>query len=196
MRIGVLGGTFDPPHAGHLALARAAQKALGLEEVIFLPAFRNPLKKERMVPAKDRLEMVRRAISGESGFAVADIEVRRGGPSYAYDTMQELNHVQPAEYWFILGADALKDFEQWKQPEKLLKLTRLGVVTRGHLARDQVLAGLPEYARPSIDWIDMPPVDISATELRQRISSGRAVSQWLKPEVERYILEKKLYRSS
>src|SRR3954471_14443433 len=107
MRIGILGGTFDPPHSAHLALAHKALDELRLDEVMFLPVNRNPLKKIKMSPAKDRLEMVKLAIRDEPNFSVSDIEIARGGPSYAIDTMNELTYARPAEYWFILGSDAL-----------------------------------------------------------------------------------------
>jgi nicotinate-nucleotide adenylyltransferase len=194
MRIGILGGTFDPPHSAHLALAHKALDELRLDEVMFLPVNRNPLKKIKMSPAKDRLEMVKLAIRDEPNFSVSDIEIARGGPSYAIDTMNELTYARPAEYWFILGSDALRSIAQWKQPEKLLRLTRLAVAPRSRAAKDQLLASLPPFVPSLIDWLDMPPMDISATELRQRMQSARPVAQWIKPEVAKYIEDKRLYR--
>src|ERR1041384_5745403 len=102
MKIGILGGTFDPPHNGHLAFAEAAVQTLELDEVLFIPANRNPLKPEkRQASAKDRLEMVRLMVEGKPQMAVSDIEIRRGGPSYAVETLDELHFVSPAEYWFL-----------------------------------------------------------------------------------------------
>src|SRR5438045_2029390 len=117
MRIGILGGTFDPPHLGHLALANAAREHLKLDEVIFMPASRNPIKKGTQTPPKQRLEMVKRTVEGHPGLAYSDLEITRGGPSYAVDTLTELSFAKPAEYWFLVGADALKDLPTWKQPE-------------------------------------------------------------------------------
>src|ERR1700722_59500 len=108
MRIGVLGGTFDPPHLGHLALARAALRQLELDEVLFLPANRNPLKTGKGgTPAKHRLAMIDLMLKNEPTMAYSDMEITRGGPSYAVDTLNELHAVRPAEYWFLMGADSL-----------------------------------------------------------------------------------------
>jgi len=114
MRIGILGGTFDPPHIGHLELARAAIDALKLDEVLFLPAHRNPLKRAKSSPAKQRLEMVQRMVADEPKMAVSDIETSRGGPSYMVETLMELQMVKPGDYWVLLGADAMKTFDEWK----------------------------------------------------------------------------------
>src|SRR5256885_8479665 len=187
MRIGILGGTFDPPHAAHLAIAHQALRDLRLDEVMFLPVNRNPLKKEKTSSPRDRLEMVRLAIQDQPNFSVSDIEIARGGPSFAIDTLNELTYTRPAEYWFILGSDALRSIDQWKQPERLLRFTRLGAVQRGGTARDPLVASLPPYVPALIDWINMPPMDISATELRQRMQSGQPVAQWIKTEVAKLI---------
>lgn len=195
MRIGVLGGTFDPPHLGHLALAKAALDHLRLDEVMFLPVHRNPLKTGRQTSGKDRLEMVKAAIMGEPHFSVSDIEIVRGGKSYAVDTLSELNFVQPAEYWFLVGSDALADFTGWKQPEKLVRLCRLGVALRGGQDKSQMMAKLPDYARRAIDWVDMSPQDISATELRLRMEAKRPARQWLPKGVLEYIDKHHLYGS-
>ena len=196
MRIGVLGGTFDPPHEGHLALARAAADALNLDEVIFLPTHRNPLKKDaKQTGAKKRMEMVRLATKNEPAFAVSDIEVERKGLSYAVDTMRQLQMVRPGDYWFILGADALKDFKKWKQPEKLLKLARLAVAVRPPETFQDAISRIPEQFRARIDAVPMPPVEISSTEIRERISGKRPVSQWVPRDVLQYIEENRLYRS-
>jgi len=195
MRIGVLGGTFDPPHEGHLALARAAADALNLDEVIFLPTHRNPLKKDaKQTGAKKRMEMVRLATKNEPAFAVSDIEVERKGLSYAVDTMRQLQMVRPGDYWFILGADALKDFKKWKQPEKLLKLARLAVAVRPPETFQDAISRIPEQFRARIDAVPMPPVEISSTEIRERISGKRPVSQWVPRDVLQYIEENRLYR--
>jgi nicotinate-nucleotide adenylyltransferase len=194
MKIGVLGGTFDPPHNGHIALAEAAFEALGLDEVMFLPAQRNPLKTGKQTPSNERLEMVRIAISGHPNLSVSDLELVRGGKSYALDTMLELTYARPAEYWFILGTDALKTITSWKQPEKLVKLCRLGVALRSAENREQLIASLPAYVAPALDWVPMTPVATSSSELRQRVMLDRPVGQWVDPAVIRFIQEKKLYR--
>lgn len=196
MRIGVFGGTFDPPHTGHLELARAALEHLQLDEVIFMPANRNPLKRRHdTAPPKHRLEMIRRLIEGEAQFGVSDQEITRGGPSYTVDTMSELQMAQPGEYWFLLGADSLKGLKDWKQPERLLRMCRLGVVMRPPQTEALVLGRLPDEVRAKVDLIPMKPMDISATELRERIAKGKPTAPWLAPAVLQYINANGLYRS-
>jgi nicotinate-nucleotide adenylyltransferase len=196
MRIGILGGTFDPPHIGHLEFARAAIEKLGLDEVIFLPAHRNPLKKTRSSPAKARLEMVERMISGEAKMAVSDVEISRGGPSYMVETLMELQMVRPGDYWLLLGADALRGFGEWKNPHKIVKLCRLGVALRPPLTETDVMARVLPEIKPSIDLVPMKPVDISSTELRDRLG-GRPglVAPFLSAGVLQYIKQNRLYGS-
>jgi len=139
MRIGILGGTFDPPHAGHIALAEAAVAQLELDEVIFVPASRNPLKEVRSSHPKDRLEMTRRAISRFEKFCVSDIEIARGGKSYTIETLTELQIAHPGEYWIIMGTDALREFPRWKTPDKILLKARLSVALRAPQKREEIL---------------------------------------------------------
>jgi nicotinate-nucleotide adenylyltransferase len=193
MRIGILGGTFDPPHIGHLTLARTAKEELGLDEVIFMPVNRNPLKKGKSTPAKHRLEMVQRAIADEPGLAMSDIEITRGGLSYAVDTLTELTFAQPGDYWFLVGADALKGLPQWKQPERLLRLARFGVAVRPPIIEADVMARLPEEVKKRIDIVKMSALDVSSTDVRDLISAGKPVGSWVKPTVLQYIRENRLY---
>lgn len=196
MRIGVFGGSFDPPHSGHLALARAAREQLGLDEVILLPANQNPLKSSRSnASAKHRLAMVQRLVKGEPGLAVSDMEITRGGVSYTVDTIGELQMVQPADYWFLMGADALKGLPQWKNPARLLRLCRLGVAVRPPMTEGDVLARVPPDLRAKVDLIKMAPMDVSSTDIRTRLAKGQNASPWLAPEVLRYIGENGLYKA-
>jgi nicotinate-nucleotide adenylyltransferase len=196
MRIGVIGGTFDPPHLGHLALAQTAREQLELDEVLFMPANRNPLKTRKVqTPSKQRLEMVQRMIADKEGLAVSDLEITRGGPSFTVDTITELKMANPADYWFLLGADAMKGLPDWKQPERLLKLCRLGVAVRPPTTESDVIMRLPADIRERVDIIKMKPIDVSATEVRDRVSKGQSVAHWVPPEVLQYIRENKLYRS-
>lgn len=195
MRIGVFGGTFDPPHSGHLALAQAALEHLDLDEVLFMPVNRNPLKRRGdLSPGKDRVEMIRLMIQSHPQFAVSNLEITRGGPSYTVDTMTELQMAQPADYWFLLGADAMKGIQDWKQPERLLRLCRLGVVMRPPHTETLVLGRLPQEVRDRVDLIPMKPYDISSTELRDRMSKKKPTAPWLDPAVLQYINANKLYR--
>ena len=196
MRIGVLGGSFDPPHLGHLKFALSALDQLDLEEVMFVPNFRNPLKRKgSQTPAKHRLEMVSRLAAKFATFSVSDIEVRRAGPSYTVETMTELTLVRPGDYWFLLGADAARRLPEWKQPERLIRLCRLGVALRPPLTETQVLARFSAEFKAAVDLVKMEPVDISSTDIRDRIARGTSVAPWVAPEVIDYIQQHKLYRS-
>lgn len=194
MRIGIFGGTFDPPHHGHLAIAKAARVQLELDEVVFVPTNRNPFKSARIAPAKDRMEMVRRAVLAEEGYAISDIEIARGGPSYAYDTISELIYMRPADYWWIMGSDALKEFEKWKNPDKLSRLCRLGVALRPPSTVREVSDRTPDWLRPRVDFIEVAPCEISSTEIRLRIGGNKSVAHLLPSNVLDYIQERKLYR--
>lgn len=196
MRIGVLGGTFDPPHAGHLALAEAAKESLNLDEVLFVPAYRNPLKKgRRQASPKDRLEMVRLMIAGRPEMAVSDLEIVRGGHSFTVDTMDELHYVRPAEYWFILGGDALKKIDTWKQPERLLRLARLGVAYRQPESWEDVRSRLRPEFQERVDPIPMKLVEVSSTDIRNRLVAKKPIGAWLAPAVLQYIRDHKLYEN-
>jgi len=193
LKIGILGGTFDPPHAGHLEFARAALEHLRLDEVILLPAHRNPLKRGRSSPAKDRLEMVRRMVEGEPGLAVSDIEITRGGPSYTVDTLMELEVARPAQYWLLLGTDAVKGFDVWKNPQKILKMCRLGVALRPPAKEAEIMSRATPELAGKIDWVPMKPIDISSTGLRDRIAQGKGLTQFLSAAVIQYIKQNHLY---
>jgi len=197
MRIGVLGGTFDPPHSGHLALAEAAVKQLELDDLLFIPANRNPLKSlKTSTPAKHRMAMIERLIENQPQMACTDMEITRGGPSYTVDTLSELQMVRPGEYWFIMGADALRGLANWKSPARLMKMCRLGVAVRPPLIVADVLVKLPEDFKGKVDIIHMPSLDISSSELRNRLHRGQTVDNRISPEVLQYIHTHKLYRDA
>ena len=195
MRIGIFGGTFDPPHNGHLALARACVNELALDELLFVPAAQNPLKRQgpRAGPT-DRLAMLGLLVAGEDDMGVLDIELQKGGPSYAVDTLSDLQRVQPADYWFLLGADALKALAEWKNPAKLLKQCRLGVVLRPSQADADVITRFGQAYRDRVDLVRMPPVDVSSTELRNRLARGQTIAPYVPQAILAYIDEKELYR--
>ncbi|MHB8635087.1 MAG: nicotinate-nucleotide adenylyltransferase [Fimbriimonadaceae bacterium] len=196
MKIGVLGGTFDPPHFGHLALAQAAVGALELDEVLFVPTSRNPLKQgERTSSGRHRLRMVQALIAGEEKMAACDLEVVRGGLSYAVETMTELTVAQPGDYWFLVGADAASHVEEWKQPQRLLKLCRLGVVVRPPVDEPTLLRRIPKSFHDRIDMIPMTHLAISATDIRDRISGGLPTGRLLPEAVYAYIKQNHLYNA-
>ncbi len=196
MKIGVYGGSFDPPHHGHLAFAHAAIKHLELDEVQFVPNSRNPIKpKPSSASGKHRMEMVRLLIDDLPHLAVCDIEIQKGGNSFTVETMTELTFAQAGEFWFLVGTDALFEIEKWKHPERLLKMCRLGVTLRAPHTESDILARAPEFAKPYIDFIPMDVHDVSSTEIRERIADGRPVAKFLPAPVLGYIEEKKLYKT-
>ncbi len=194
MKIGILGGTFDPPHAGHLALANAALEQLELDEVLFLPANKNPLKSRKVqTPPKHRTGMVEALIREEPRFAYSDMEITRGGPSYTVDTLMELQMARPAEYWLLMGADSLKSLPDWKHPHRIVKMARLGVVVRPPMNALDVLSRVPEEYKERVDIIPMKPIDISSTELRDRLTRHQNVASWIPNDVLKYIYTHRLY---
>jgi nicotinate-nucleotide adenylyltransferase len=195
MKIGILGGTFDPPHVGHLSVARAALKQLELDEILFLPASKNPLKMRAVgTSGKHRLGMVEALIRNEEQMAVSDMELTRGGVSYTVDTLGELHMVQPAEYWFLMGADSLRGLAEWKNPQRLLRLARLAVAVRPPLGEAEVIARIPTEFRERVDMVQMSPIDISSTDLRDRIKRNQNVSAWIPQDVLKYIATYQLYK--
>lgn len=193
----MLGGTFDPPHNAHLALAQAARATLHLDRVVVVPAGDPWRKRDRVVtPASARVEMVRAAVAGHPWISVSTVEVDRDGPSYTAETLAAL--VQPGEeWWFILGADALADMPHWSEPNRILELARLAVARRpdstGPLLTPEVRATLPQI-ESRIDFIQMPQLDISATEIRRRIAASESTDDLLPHPVREVIDRLALYR--
>jgi nicotinate-nucleotide adenylyltransferase len=195
MKIGILGGTFDPPHFGHLALANAALDQLELDEVMFLPANTNPFKQgKRSSPAKVRFEMTQLLVQNAPKMAVSDMEITRGGVSYTIDTIGELQMVQPAEYWIILGADSLKGFESWKNPQRILRAARLAVTARLPIVRSELLRTVPEDFHSRIDIVEMDSMPQSSTEIRDRVQRNLPIQSYTPPLVVDYIKRNKLYK--
>lgn len=191
MRIGILGGTFDPIHEGHLELARAAQKKLRLDQVIFVPAYRHPLEgKDSFVSAsaEDRLEMVRLAVRNEPQFSVSDLEVKRKGISYTVDTLRHLRtqHPKPDELFFITGGDWGKKLDRWKDIETIFRLAHFVVAKRPKFETER----LPQ----EVQFLDFVPLDISSTEIRERIKEKKLV-RMIPEAVLSYIKQKKLYQT-
>ena len=199
MDIGVLGGTFDPIHLGHLTIAEEARLRLGLAEVLFVPAGQPWLKADRPItPVTHRLEMVKRAIAANPYFQLSTTEVDRPGSSYAVDTITILRQQLgvKARLFFLLGWDALAELPQWKEPTKLVQLCRLVAVPRPECSSPDLEAletSIPGITQ-SVVWLDMPPVDISSSDIRQRVAQGQSVRHLVSDQVEQYIKEQKLYR--
>jgi nicotinate-nucleotide adenylyltransferase len=194
--IGILGGTFDPPHLAHLAVAEEAREALGLARVLFVPAGQPWQKADRAVtPGPLRLAMVERAIMGNPFFVADPREVNRPGPSYSVETIAELAAETGAEPWFILSAEALAGLSTWRDPERILALARLCVVPREG-APDAAVAlfrqGHPEAA-DRIAVLDHPRLAISSTLVRDRVRAGRSIRYLVPDAVAAMITEYALY---
>jgi nicotinate-nucleotide adenylyltransferase len=197
-RIGIYGGTFDPIHIGHLAIAEDARHALGLDYVIFIPAARQPLKDDRQgaSPAQ-RLAMVQLACGENPHFVVSDVDLRRPPPSYTLDTLVTLRAESDpaADLVFILGADAARDLPRWHRAAEIIRLVRLAIVGRPgyHLNLATLEADLPGIgARSTI--IDGPRLEVSSSDLRARLTAGRPARYQIPDPVLAYIAEHGLYR--
>jgi nicotinate-nucleotide adenylyltransferase len=182
-RVGIFGGTFDPVHVGHLAIANAALDEFGLDHVYFVPARRSPLKQHAPIAtAEDRLAMLTAAIAGEARFRVSPVELDRKGPSFTVDTLETLRG--EGELFLILGSDAYADFERWHEPARIRGLAAIVVAAR---------PGAPNAPR-GIRVLDSPLMDISSRELRARAARGRSLRYLVPKEALRYIEEHRLYR--
>lgn len=191
MKIGLLGGTFDPPHVGHLILGQLALEQLHLDRVLFIPAGDPWRKAHRTVtPAVHRLAMARLAIGDNQAFAVDDCEVSREGATYTVDTLRLLREQRPGdELFLILGEDALADVPTWKEPSMLPELATIAVAPR----RGTNIPPLP-FDAGGVVRIDMPGIEISSTELREKALRGESLRYFVPDAVEEYIKEYALYR--
>jgi nicotinate-nucleotide adenylyltransferase len=183
MKIGLYGGSFDPIHHGHLILARQAMEQLSLDRIVFIPAFVSPFKQEtKPAPAALRLEMVRAAIDGEAGFECSDIEVLRESPSYSIDTVRKFRAAFPdAEVYYLIGDDNLPLLNKWHDIDRLRELVTFVVLSRDAI---QAPAGMPVINRS---------VDISSTDIRNRIACGRSIRYLLPMSVSLLIDNHGLY---
>ncbi len=199
VRLGVLGGTFDPVHIGHLVLAETARDRLALDKVLFVPAGVPWFKLGReLTPAHHRLEMVRRAVGSKgSHFAVSEIEVARPGPSYTVDTLDELTRSQgeEAELFVVLGTDALNELARWKEPDRVLSLATLVTMARpGHRGvAVRALDAIRQGASATVVEVEGPVVGVSGSDIRERVSRGRSIKYLVPEAVESYIREHGLY---
>jgi len=198
MKIGVLGGTFDPVHMGHLIIAEEVRARLDLAEVLFVPAGQPWLKLNNAIsPAEHRVAMIRLAIADEPSFKLSTTEVERPGPSYTVDTIAELSRQIGAgdKLFFILGWDNLNQLPQWHEPSRLVKLCRLVPVPRVGCPSpdlDSLEAAIPGLSQ-SIIMLDTPQIEISSSEIRDRVARGLSIHQLVPEAVERYIKEHRLY---
>ena len=191
MRIGMLGGSFDPPHVGHLLIAVDACEGLKLDRLVFIPAAIQPLKVGQAgASAVDRLEMVRRLVGDDPRFAVDAIEAERSGLSFSVDTVSAYAERYPdAERFFLVGADVVESFGLWREPDRIARLAQVVVVRRGDDSEVGAAAASHGFRQ-----LETRRIDVSSTEIRARIRAGQSIHGFVPPAVADYIAAKGLYR--
>ncbi|MCX6995656.1 MAG: nicotinate-nucleotide adenylyltransferase [Kiritimatiellaeota bacterium] len=201
MKLGLLGGTFNPVHMGHLILAQDALERFGLDRVLLIPCAQPPHKQApRLAAAAERLAMLRLAVAGDPRFEVSAVELERGAPSYAVDTVRPLRAEQPERrLFFIIGTDALLELHQWHAIGELLELCEFSTMLRPgfpveFLGAERLNLPAPWPERLLHNLFTGHAVDISATDIRQRLAEGRSIRYLVPPAVGQYIFEQGLYR--
>jgi nicotinate-nucleotide adenylyltransferase len=197
MRIGVFGGTFDPVHQAHLILAEQAREQAALDQVWFVPAGRPPHKTHRELTSfAQRAEMLSLALSGNPAFRVDELEKDRAGPSYTADTLDELHRRYPEHEWFLLiGGDALRDLPGWYQPDRIVARATLLVMGRAGSDIGQIEEWQNKLGKQArVQILKAPLMEISSTDLRQRVGEGRSIRYLVPRAIEAYIHDKGLYR--
>lgn len=192
-RLGLFGGTFDPPHLGHLALAEWAREQLRLDRVLFIPAGQPPHKRGRRISsAAARLAMTRLAIRGHSGFGVSTLELESPGASFTVDTLNQVAARHPrARLFLLIGADSLDEFRTWRSPEAILERATLAVAARPGAGRAATRAWA---RRQGVVWLGNPGLEVSSSLVRERARAGRSVRYLVSDPVARYITRHRLYR--
>lgn len=193
-RLGILGGTFDPIHMGHLVMASYAYDALELDEVWFMPAQSPPHKDRLITEVEHRVQMCRLAVSHDSRFEVNDLDLQGDSPSYTSELLARVHQQLPStELVFLIGADSLVSFPTWYQPERILQLATLGIAERpGTVVRKDLLNSLT-HLRDRVTLYDSPLIEISSTEIRNRCSAGKSITYLVPELVESYIVQNGLY---
>jgi len=186
VRLGIFGGTFDPPHIGHLVAAQDARTALDLDRVILVPAAVPPHKLDRPItPGQLRLELLRAAVAGDARFEVDDVELRRGGPSWTVDTLRALRECRPgAELFLLVGMDQFAEFDTWREPHEIRRLARIAVLSRGGVV-----------APAGADWtaVNVTRIDLASTEIRRRVAAGLPIRFLVPDAVESLVVRHGLY---
>ena len=193
MRLGIFGGSFDPPHIGHLLVAEDACDQLGLDRLVFVPAATQPLKASQAVtPPEHRLAMIRLTAEGNARFEVSSAEVERAGLSFTVDTLTHFAAQHPnAERYFLVGADVLSTFAKWREPARVLELATLVVLQR----TDAEPPALPSSVdAATIRRLSTRRIDVSSTEVRERVRQGKPIRGFVTDNVGAYIARHQLYR--
>lgn len=202
-RIGIMGGTFNPIHLGHLLLAECARDALSLDEVWFVPTGHSYMKEQqrqngaKMPLPEQRLEMTELALRDNPHFSCLDMEVRRGGNTYSYETLEELKRIYPHHsFFFIFGADCLYTIENWKEPSRIFGACEIAAAVRGDASEGDMAAKirwLEEHFGAHITLLPFRRLEISSTEIRERVKNGKSILYMTPGQVISYIAEKGLY---
>lgn len=195
MRVGIFGGSFDPPHVGHLLVAQDAITALSLDRVLIVPAGQQPLKQGAQSPAVDRLAMVQRCFGGVTGMVVDPVEIERGGLSFMVDTVETLRRRWPeAELHLLIGEDVIETLPRWREPERLRSMARLVVLRRATVA-DTEPVPLAQHDAMDFPVLNLATrrVDVSSTEIRARVRDGRSIRGFVTDGVAEYIASTGLY---
>jgi nicotinate-nucleotide adenylyltransferase len=186
MKIGILGGTFNPPHIGHLILAQEMLEQLKLDKIFFIPTNNPPHKKGKQLEPKKRFLMAKLAVAGNPNFKVLDLELKRKGKSYTVDTIVELKNKYPRDsFYLIIGSDLAKDFKKWKNSQKIKKMVTIIVAKR---------RGSSFRSSKSFKQVDIIQIELSSSQIRERIKKGKTVKYLIPKKVEDYIKENNIYK--
>ena len=199
MRLGLFGGTFDPVHAGHLLLAEQCREQCALDELWFVPAGSPPHKQGAAISSGNtRAEMLELALAGHPQFMVNRMELGRAGTTFTVDTLQQLYDEDPSrEMFFLIGTDSLADLPTWREPDRIAELATIVAVNRGDRAAPDLEAlkeTIGEAVMSRIQFVTMPGIDLSATDIRRRVQDGASIRFMVPRAVEVYISEHGLYR--
>ncbi|ROR29262.1 nicotinate-nucleotide adenylyltransferase [Mobilisporobacter senegalensis] len=199
-KIGIMGGTFNPIHNGHLALAARAYEQFKLDQILFMPS-KNPPHKElkTIISDKHRVDMVSLAISDIPDFVLSTLELERGGTTYTVDTLDYLTKTEKDKmFYFILGADSLFELEDWLEPARIMEMAKIIVASRNTLSNENIterIQYLNSTYNTNIELIEMPPIDISSRHIRECIKNHHSICNYVPKPVEDYIYENNLYRT-
>ncbi|MFG6320845.1 MAG: nicotinate-nucleotide adenylyltransferase [Lachnospiraceae bacterium] len=194
-KVGIMGGTFNPIHNGHLMLARCAQEQIGLDKVLFMPSGNSYMKKNVLEPQK-RVDMVRLAIQGKPDFELSLIEVQKSGNTYTCETLETLTNKNPnIHYYFIIGADSLFQIEQWHCPEQIFALCTLVCAVRDDYDFEAIKEKGSNLAQSGADilYLNMPKVEISSSDIRKKVMDNLPIIEYVPLKVAKYIKEERLY---
>lgn len=198
-KIGIMGGTFNPIHLAHLILAESAREQAGLSSVMFLPSKRTQEKADTYIlPDEQRCELIKRAIAANPAFYLSTLELERGGTTYTADTVSALKNGSPeTEFYFIIGGDSLISFPSWRNPEVILKHVHLLATSRGMLSPEQIHAAAERIRSVfcvGVQLFDTPKMEISSSEIRERLAGNRSVRYLVPEAVEHFLLEHGCYQ--